>query len=507
MFKYFDWIAHHAETRGHRTALIDVASGRHLTYAAMDERVDRLASHLAGLGVQKGDRIVVLAHNAVETLEVQFATFRLGALFVPLNMRLTANELEFIVSDAGPSIILCDEEMKPRAIDIQQRCGIAHVVSFGAPYETAITAASRLSRHVSVELGEVSTIMYTSGTTGQPKGVMITHLMNFIICVNTGIPSFITPETVFLCVLPLFHAGGLNCHTNPVLHAGGTVLVMRAFDPGLCLRLLSDASFGITHFVGAPAIYQFMSEHPDFAAADLSRLAIAGVGGAPMPMPLLETWQRRGCALIQGFGMTETSPTVLALEADEASSKPGSCGKPLLHCEVRLVGQNGQDVAPGEKGELWVRGPNVTPGYWNRPAATAAAFTDGWLHTGDIMRKDEDGYYYIVDRAKDMYISGGENVYPAEVEYVLQQFAPISEVAVIAVPDDRWGETGLAIVVLKPNTDASETDIITHCRERLSHFKCPRGVAFVDALPRNATGKIHKPALRAEYVTQEINNV
>ncbi len=308
--------------------------------------------------------------------------------------------------------------------------------------------------------------------------------------------------TVYLCVLPLFHTGGLNCYTNPVLHAGGTVIVMRAFDPATCLRLISEPMLGVTHFFGVPSNYQFMGQHPEFADADLSRLAVAGVGGAPMPVALLGDLAKAGLRLVQGYGMTETSPSVLMLDPDDAASKAGSCGKPVLHCELKIVREDGSEVEPGERGELWVKGPNVTPGYWNRPDANASSFTDGWLHTGDTVRVDEDGFYYIVDRTKDMYISGGENVYPAEVENVLYQLDAIAEAAVIGVPDDRWGETGLAVVVLKASAAASEAEIMAHCRERLSRFKCPKGVVFIDALPRNATGKVHKPTLRADYVAK-----
>jgi fatty-acyl-CoA synthase len=501
-FVYFDWISHHAETRGRRTALIDAATERRFTYAELDERIDRLAAHLAALGVAKGERVAVLAQNTTETLEVQFAAFRLGAIFVPLNVRLTVHELEFIVGDAGAMVILSDDDLEPMALDLQQRCGIAHAITYGAPYEAALARAARLARHETVDLTEVSTIMYTSGTTGRPKGAMITHQMTFINVVNLGVPAFITPKTVYLCVLPLFHTGGLNCYTNPVLHAGGTVIVMRAFDPATCLRLISEPLLGVTHFFGVPSNYQFMGQHPEFADADLSRLAVAGVGGAPMPVALLDVWQKRGCALVQGYGMTETSPSVLMLDPDDAATKAGSCGKPVLHCELKIVREDGVEVEPGERGELWVKGPNVTPGYWNRPDANASSFTDGWLHTGDTVRVDEDGFYYIVDRTKDMYISGGENVYPAEVENVLYQLDAIAEAAVIGVPDDRWGETGLAVVVLKAGGAASEAEIMAHCRERLSRFKCPKGVVFTGALPRNATGKVHKPTLRAEFVVK-----
>jgi fatty-acyl-CoA synthase len=278
------------------------------------------------------------------------------------------------------------------------------------------------------------------------------------------------------------------------------VKIMRSFEPGLALKLISDPAEGINVFFGVPAIYQFMAQHPDFASADFSRLVIGGVGGALMPVPLLNAWEARGVALQQGYGMTETSPAVLALDREDAGRKAGSAGKPVLHTEVRIVRPDGTDAATGELGELWVRGPNVTPGYWNRPEANASSFTDGWLHTGDATRVDDEGFYYIVDRWKDMYISGGENVYPAEVENVLHQIAAVAEAAVIGVGDPQWGEVGMAIIAVKPGASLSEAEIAAHCATNLARFKCPRLIRFVDALPRNATGKIHKPTLRQQFV-------
>lgn len=502
--RYYDWIAHYARRTPAKIALIDLASERRLSYTVLDDRIARLARHLRDrLAVSRGDRVAVLALNATDTLELQFACGRLGAVFVPLNTRLTVPELQFIVGDAAPRVLIHDGDLAETALAVARLCGTPSTLLLGPgqSYEAAIANTERLDTPEVATLDDMSTIMYTSGTTGQPKGAIITYGMTLWNCINLGGPAYITPSSVLLTVLPLFHTGGLNCYTNPVLHAGGTVLIMRAFDPGQALKLISDPDCGINVFFGVPAIYQFMAHHPGFAEADFSRLIIGGVGGAAMPVPLLKIWEGRGVALQQGYGMTETSPAVLALDREDAARKAGSAGKPVLHTEVRIVRPDGTDAAIGELGELWVRGPNITPGYWNRPDANAESFTDGWLHTGDATRVDDEGFYYIVDRWKDMYISGGENVYPAEVENVLYQLPAIGEAAVIGVADERWGEVGVAIVAVKPGQAISATDIHAHCRANLARFKCPHLIHFVEALPRNATGKVHKPTLREKFGT------
>ncbi len=500
--RHYDWIAHFGRRTPDKVAVVDLASERRFTYAQFDARISRLAAHLRDqLKVVRGARIAVLALNTTDTLEVQFACGRLGAVFLPLNTRLTIPELQFIVGDAAPKVMIHDADLAEIALSIAKLCSVESSLLLGpnGSYEAAIAAAKPLDRSEGVTLDDISTIMYTSGTTGQPKGAIITHGMTFWNCVNLGGPAFISPSSVLLTVLPLFHTGGLNCYTNPVLHAGGTVLIMRVFDPGVALQLISDPARGINSFFGVPSIYQFMAQHPSFESADFSRIIVGGVGGAPMPVPLLKVWEARGVALQQGYGMTETSPAVLTLDREDAARKAGSSGKPVLHTEVRIVRPDGADAAIGELGELWVKGPNVTPGYWNRPDANASSFTDGWLHTGDATRVDEEGFYYIVDRWKDMYISGGENVYPAEVENVLHQIADIAEAAIIGVPDAQWGEVGMAIVALKAGHKLTEADIHAHCAANLARFKCPRLIRFVDALPRNATGKIHKPTLRKNF--------
>ena len=500
---YYDWIANNAMRRPDTLAAVDLGTGRRFTYAMFDERIGRLASVLRHtFGVQRGDRIAVFAPNTTETFEAQFAAARLGAVFVPLNWRLAIPELRAIIADCAPVALIHDLEFADRAMILAETIPDMHLIPFGAPestYEQAIAAAIALPLPEVVTLDEISTILYTSGTTGSPKGAIITHAMNLWNVVNCSGPAMVSRSTVFLGVLPLFHTGGLNVFANPAFHYGGTTIVMRAFDPGQALRLIGDPAMGITHMFGVPAIFQFMGAHPDFATTDLSRLVFTGVGGAPTPNTILTAWSEKGVTLQQGYGMTETSPIVMILDKEDAIRKLGSAGKPILHGQVKVVRTDGSDADIDEVGELWVRGDHITPGYWQKPEVTAAAFTDGWLHTGDAAMVDNEGFYYIVDRWKDMYISGGENVYPAEVENVLYQIPALAEAAVIAVPDQRWGEVGRAIVVVKPDMTLSEDAVMAHCAANLARYKLPQSVVFTEALPRNATGKVHKPTLRQQF--------
>jgi fatty-acyl-CoA synthase len=497
---YYDCIAHHAMRRPDSLAAVDLATGRRHTYRAYDDRISRVArSFRSQFGIAPGDRIAVLAPNTTDTFEVQFACSRIGAIFVPLNWRLANPELRAILADCAPAMLVYDPEFAERAEELAQSRGIGKLVSFGPMFERIALDGPPLDQPVAASLDDISTILYTSGTTGRPKGAIITHGMNFWNTVHSMALAGVARSTVFLGLLPLFHTGGLNVFSYPVFQVGGTVMIMRTFDPGEALRLIGDPSAGITHMFGVPANFQFMGQHPRFAETDMSRLVFAGVGGAPTPDAILRTWQEQGAILQQGYGMTETSPLVLVLDKEDAVRKAGSAGKPALNMEMRVVGEDGSDSAPGTIGELWVRGPNITKGYWNQPEVTAASFTDGWLHTGDAALVDDEGYYFIVDRWKDMYISGGENVYPAEVENVLYQNESISEAAVIGISDARWGQVGRAIVVVKPGWTLTEDEVVAHCAVNLARYKLPHSVVFTDALPRNATGKVHKPTLRQTF--------
>jgi len=504
---YYDWSACQADMRPDTPAIVDVHTGQTYTYGQLDDRSARLARWLQGQGVKRGDRVALLAYNGPQFFELEFAAGKIGAVMVPLNWRLVQPELEYILGDCAPRVLIYDTGFAAMAEALIDSCEIPagltiDVDSPDNPYDAALTSVAPEPAIEPLTHDDLAMIMYTSGTTGRPKGAMITHRMNLYNCINLGFSSRVTPDTVQLVVLPLFHTGGLNCYANPVLHAGGCIVIMRDFEPSAALDLIHDPAVGITHFFAVPAHFQFMMQAPNFADTDLSRMVMCGVGGAPCALPILEAWLGRGAPLVQGWGMTETSPAGTFLDMADARRKAGSAGKGVMHTEVRIADEDGNELPRGETGELLIRGPNITPGYWNKPEATEAAFIDGFLKTGDAARMDDEGFIYIVDRWKDMYISGGENVYPAEVESVIYQLPQVAEAAIIGVPDERWGEAGKAIVVIKPGETLSEQDLITHCLANLAKFKVPASVSWIDALPRNATGKVLKWELRKTYLAE-----
>ncbi len=504
MIKAYDWVAHYADRHGWKTACIDVDSGTSLTYSELDERACRLASCLtSNLSVKKGDRVAILAHNSADYLVLQQACVKTGAILLPLNWRLTAPEIAYQVDNSQPEVLIYGDEFSAVAKEVAAEKQIPHLIEWRAgagdsEFERAIGAGAPDYTSAEVTLEDPWAIMYTSGTTGFPKGAILTHGMALFNAVSYGIVNHVASNTVNLCFLPLFHTGGLNNCINPVFHKGGTVVLCRQFDPGAVLGLISDPALGITNVMGVPAIFLMLSQHPDFDSTDFSRVVNAPVGGAPVPISMHKLWRGRGVALQEGYGLTEGGPAVIISEIDQPLDKAGAAGKPVLHGELRLVDPDGKDVANGEVGEIWIRGPAVTPGYWNNPEANEKAFVDGWFCTGDAAYRDEDGYYYIVDRWKDMYISGGENVYPAEVENALYEIPEIAEVAVIGIADKKWGEVGCAAIVVKPGEHLTDKQVLKHCDGRLARFKIPKEIVFLEALPRNAMNKVLKEDLRQQ---------
>jgi len=511
-----DWIAFHADRTPEKLAMVDQASERRFTYAQMNERIGRLAAFMRDTwGIKPGDHVAILAKNCSEFFEFQFACVKLGAVMLPLNWRLAVPELLFIINDAEAKALIYDSEFAeniPRLLEDSCIKQVLRIDYNGAAstdeyqsYEDAIANANSLVVMNPMTTHEtVMTIMYTSGTTGRPKGVLITHGMIFWNMINISTPAGLNCDSVSYVVLPLFHTGGLNLYANPIFHHGGTNIIAREYDPGLTLKTLSDPELGVNRFFGVPAIYLFLSQHEDFDKTDLSAIQSWGCGGAPMPAALLQKYADRDIIVQLGFGMTETSPTVFLIDKRRALVKPTSVGRPLMHTRVRIVDDNLTDMPPGEVGEVLVGGPNITPGYWKRPDANAKDFEvdetgTRWVHSGDAGMIDDDGCIFIVDRYKDMYISGGENVYPAEVEQVIFHMDGVADVAVIGVPHERWGETGMAVVVSTPESNLTQEKIIEHCKQNLAKFKVPSHVAFVEELPRNAAGKVLKRTLREKF--------
>jgi fatty-acyl-CoA synthase len=489
----------------HKEAVVD--GERRLTYRQLNRRVNRLARALQGMGLAAGDRLGMLSYNRLEYVEVIMAAAKLGLVVVPLNWRLAAAELAFILGDSQTQTLVFDPDLAELAAGIRGEMELGRLIAVGddpaqgaEPYEALLAAQSEDEPRTPGEVGLDSPhiIMYTAGTTGKPKGAVLTQEASFYNALNLQLALDFTSADRDLLVLPMFHIGGIGLFTLPMLYVGGTVVVMRAFDPAQCLKLIKQEA--ITLFFGVPAIFLMLAQHPDFDASGLEAVRVVMSGGAPLPVSLVESYHQAGVILQQGFGMSEAAPSIATLEKDLALSKAGSIGKPVFHLEVKIAGPGGEELPRGEVGELLLKGPNLMQGYWNRPEATAEAMQGGWFHSGDLARMDSDGDLYIVDRKKDMFISGGENVYPAEVENAIFELPQVAEAAVIGVPDDKWGEVGRAFVALKPGQRLGEKELLEHLAARMAKYKIPKSVMFIEALPRNAAGKVLKNALREQSV-------
>lgn len=500
-----DVVHHHARRRPDAPAIGDLDTGSTLSWADLEDRVARLAGALADdLGVAQGDRVAVLANNHPWTLVLQFACMRLGAILVPLNFRLAARELEFFCRDSHPTVLFTDATWHGTAVDVATRAGVPQLACWGlpdTPYdvdEGVARAVPRAARPIA-RIEDTVTLLYTSGTTGRPKGARCTHRTLHYQTLNSIEPYELTPESRYLAVLPFFHAAGLNSITNPVLAMGGSVLVASSFDPGRVVELLSDPAHGITHFSGAPVMYQVMSTVPAFADADFSHVAHGQVGGGFLNLEVTTAFHDRGLALSPGYGSTEMGPIVSVVRPVDTLRKFGSCGAPVQYTHIRVVDDEGRDVPVGETGEVWAHGPAITPGYWNRDSDEDGAWEGEWFRTGDAVQQDEEGFLTLVDRFKDMYKSGGENVYPAEVERALHQHPAVADAAVIPIPDARWGEVGRALLVAEPGRAIDVESVAAHCREHLAKYKVPTEFLVVEPFERNVTGKLPKADLKKRY--------
>lgn len=498
------WIARRAAIGPDRPAI--TFDDTTMSFREFSDRIDRLAAALRAGGVGVGDRVAYLGLNHPMFLVTMFASARAGATFVPLNFRLTGAELAYIINDAGAHTLIADPALAAVVDEVADQLTLQRRIAVGehAGWESAeavIAHAEPIADPARPASDAIAVIMYTSGTTGRPKGAMLTHgnlfwnNMNSLLCLD------VETSDISYCAAPLFHIGGLNVTTLVTLQKGGHIVLAPTFDPAAALA--SIEKHRVTTMFGVPAMFLFMSQVPQFETADLSSLRYLICGGAPVPEPLMRRYAERGLAFAQGYGLTETAPLALVMGLDESAAKIGAAGNKVLPLsDVRLVDATNSPVPVGTPGEVCVRGPQVMVGYWRNQAATDAVIDDeGWFHTGDIGREDDDGYIYVVDRVKDMVITGGENVYPAEVESVLYSHPAVAEIAILGLPDAKWGEAVTAVIATAPGQEVTLEELRDFAKDQLARYKLPLRLEFVDALPRNPSGKVLKYQLREQFST------
>ena len=502
-----DLMSKRAHLTPEREALLETATGRRFTYEQLNDRASCLANFFQDkLGVQKGDRVSILAHNSVIYLDLFYGLSKIGAILAPLNWRLVARELSYIVNDCGSRVLLCGPEFVDTLAEMRPNIDVAHFVSLeGAQipnawnYEQELALASP-DEPVRPVLDDEDgyCILYTSGTTGRPKGAIIPHRQVLWNCINTVISWGLTEKDVSPVFTPLFHAGGLFAFLTPLLYVGGRIILAREFDTESSLQVILNER--CTVILGVPTLFQMWLDSSAFAEANFDHVHFFISGGAPCPPSLMDAWRAaKGVVFRQGYGLTEVGPNCFSMTDEESAPKTGSVGKPVFHSQMRLVDEQGMDVPVGQTGELLIKGPHVCAGYWQNPEATAKALRDGWFYTGDMARQDEDGFFYISGRFKDMIISGGENIYAAEVEAAVVEHPAVAEAALIGKADERWGEVGLMITVLEKGKTAGEEELQEFCRERLARYKVPKQFVFVDALPYSPYGKVMKQELKKRF--------
>ena len=490
-----DWIERWAIYYPDKLAVREHDSQRSLSYGQLQEQGLKAASFLQDkLKLKKESRVAILADFCLEHILLFAAAQKLGITLVPLNYRLTGRELAYMLDNCQPELFLADERYYSLLEGHEILEHIRHIMS-PAAFTRAISE-HQVSGFDKQELEEDHPlfILYTSGTTGFPKGALYTHGMAFWNSVNTASRLDITSGDHTLICMPPFHTGGWNVFLTPFLHHGASVTLLPKFEADLVLALLEKEK--ATLFMAVPTMLKMMLDTPAFEQVGLESIRYFIVGGEPLPIPTIERWHRKGVLIRQGYGLTEVGPNVTSLNHEDAVRKRGSIGTPNFYVDYQLMDDEGMPVKTGEAGELWLKGPMVTPGYWKNKEATAAAIEGEWFKTGDMVRQDEDGFLYVVDRKKNMFISGGENVYPAEIEHYLQGHPAIEEVAVVGVPDDRWGEVGKAFVALREGAMLSEQEILTFCRRGVAKYKIPKYIQFVGELPKTDTGKIARTLLK-----------
>jgi fatty-acyl-CoA synthase len=481
------------------------------SYQQLNARVNQVSHLLHEMGIRKGERVAILLHNSNAYIEVYFALAKLGAILVPLNFRLKGTELEFILKDSGSETLFLGEEFVDVIASIKSNIPVkeANYIGVGETipswiidYEKAIAGQSTREPQIGGAIGgeDPHIIMYTSGTTGFPKGATLSHRKTFFNVLNANIYYGLTPNDIFLVSRPLFHSGGLLVESSPMLYKGGTIIIKKRLKPVEILETIEK--YKVTVVEPPATVLRFMLEQCDVKKYNLSSVKCWFTGGERVSPSLLKECEKLGIIVSQLFGQTETS-TITWLPMSEASRKLGSVGVPVFHGDIKIVNEEGMEVKPGEVGEIVVSGPTLMSGYWGRPEATAETIKDGQLHTGDLAKVDEEGFFYITDRKKDVIISGGENIYPAEVEKLFLENPKISDVAVVGIPDERWGEVGMAFIVRQEGEKMTEEEALKFCEERMAKYKIPKSVKFVKELPQTASQKIMRYKLREEYLKQK----
>jgi fatty-acyl-CoA synthase len=484
-----DWVHRRRVKSADAVAL--VSGDVRLTYAEFARRIDRLAAGLTARGIRRGERVAYLGPNAPEFLETLFAATSLGAIFVPLNIRLAAGEIAYALADSGATLLVADPSLAALVPD-----GVTTVL-VGPAYETLLAGGGDGHADHPVSLDDPAAILYTSGTTGRPKGAILTHGNLTWNAINAIVDYDVTSHDVALMVSPLFHVASLGMGALPTLLKGGALVLQAKFDPAAVLTAIEEHR--VTALSGVPTTFQMLAEHPAWASTDLSSLTKLTCGGSAVPARIAEAYEQRGLAFSSGYGMTETAPGATSLSARHSRSHATTSGLPHFFTSVRVVDRSGREVPAGELGEIQVSGPNVIPGYWELPDASSAALDDGWFRSGDLGFLDDDGFLTVADRAKDMFISGAENVYPAEVEQLIMELPAVEAVAIIGVPDDKWGEVGLAVVLPVAGAVVTHDEIAAHLDGRIARYKIPKSTVTVSELPRTASGKVRKTELRERY--------
>lgn len=488
-----DAIALFARSRPAKLAATELASGASWSFAELDDATARMANYLLQRGCKFGDRVAVLARNSVSQVILHFACARVGLIYVPLNWRLSATELSAIIARVRPRLILCDELSAPLLSDQELSDRAASLSEFVA----SSFSVSPLKESVR-SLDNPSLILFTSGTSGKSKGVLLTERNLMHSGINFAMLTSVDGSSCFLCETPMFHTIGLVANIRSVLQLGGSILVSDGFQPERTLAWLCSRELGITHYVGVPQMIEGFRRQPGFDPAALRKMTALVTGGAPHAVEDVAAWLDDGVNLVCGFGMSEAG-TVFGMppDVDVIRDKIGSTGLPAPTLEVRLVDSDNNDCPRGQPGELWLRGDAVMLGYWEDEQVSAESFADGdWFKTGDVVRCDEDGFFWIVDRKKDMFISGGENIYPAEIEMIVTGYAGVREAAVVGIEDERWGEVGCLVVVAEDNQTINDAALIDYLQARLASYKIPKRIVYVEALPRTSTGKLQKPQLK-----------